>query len=228
MSATLKYTDRDVRENPDFENIAIEYLMNYEGEFAFLIDCKMRIASGMGLSIGMVRGILNCMRVDPRAPELPDPQNWDGDADIIPMPERRQPRRHYQNKVDCLKTEPHQHTQDDFRTMHYCPGIWAVSRNEGNYSYKLPAKIHPGYIFVTAKSPSSVLVHRAMWAEVEWFPYIHEFGWARPPQVIIHTNCAYPYYLRNPFLMRVEDVDEFQSTFQLARCVRCFGERDIL
>ena len=227
MSEANKYTDRDVRENPDFENIAINYLMDYEGEFAFLIDCKMRIASGMGLSVGMVRGILNCMRVDPRAPEIPEPQIWDGEADVIPLSERRQPRR-YGNKVECQKTEPHQHTQDDFRTLKYCPGIYAVTRNKGGYSYKLPAQIHDDLIFVTAKSPSSVLVHRAMWAEVEYFPLVHEYGWARPPELIVHTNCKYPYYLRNPFLLKVEDVDKYQAEYKLARCVRCFGERDIL
>lgn len=226
MGAALKYTDRDVRENPNFTNLAIDYLMDYEGEFAFLIDCKMRIASGMDLSVGMVRGILNCMRVDPRAPELPEPQVWDGEADVIPMPERRQ--RPSYRKAHCERTDPHQHTQDDFKSLHYCPGIWAVTRNEGQFAYRLHAAIRPGFIFVTAKSSSSVLVHKAMWAEVEWYPKIHEFGWTRPPELIVHTNCKYPYYLRNPFLMQVEDVDKYRDEYQLARCVRCFGERDIL
>jgi hypothetical protein len=226
MGAAIRYTDRDVRENPNFENIAIDYLMDYEGEFTFLIDCKMRIASGMGLSVGMVRGIHNCMRVDPRAPEIPEPQVWDGEADVIPMPERRHKPSY--RKAHCQRTDPHQHTQDDFKSLHYCPGIHAITRNEGQYSYRLHAAIKPGFMFVTAKSASSVLVHRAMWAEVEWTPKIHEFGWNRPPELIVHTNCKYPYYLRNPFLMQIKDVDQYRDEYQLARCVRCFGERDIL
>jgi hypothetical protein len=112
--------------------------------------------------------------------------------------------------------------------MHYCPGIYEYNRNDGQWMYRLPAKIKPGYIFVTAKSASSVLVHRAMWAEVEWHPRVHGIGWNEQPELIVHTNCKYPYYLRNPFLLRAEDVDKYQAEYQLARCVRCFGERDIL
>jgi hypothetical protein len=73
MSADRKYTDRDVRENPDFYVTVIDYLEHYEGEFDFLVDCKMRVAMDRELTVGMVRGILNCMRHDPRVTNLPEP-----------------------------------------------------------------------------------------------------------------------------------------------------------
>jgi hypothetical protein len=73
-SASHKYTDRDVRENElEMRHFVESYLERYHGEFEFLIDCKMRVAEGYTLSTGMVRGVLNCMRNDPRVKGLPAP-----------------------------------------------------------------------------------------------------------------------------------------------------------
>lgn len=220
---SLKYTDRDVRENQDeLTRVVYDYLFEYQGEFQFLVDCKMRVVSEYDLTIGMIRGVLNCMRVDPRAPSLPDPIEWG--ADVIPLHEPQPSRRRYNDKKNCENTEPHQHSQDDFKLIHYCPGRYAVTRNEGHFSYKRDAKIHPEYLFVTAKSDSSILVHRATSAEVEWYPHIHEFGWARKPDVILHTNCRYPYYLRNGLLLTPGMVQEYAAEYGLVRCQRCFTD----
>lgn len=218
---SLKYTDRDVRENEDtLTQVVYDYLMDYQGEFRFLLDCKMRVVSDYDLTIGMIRGVLNCMRVDPRAPSLPEPIEWD--ADVIPMPERSS--RAYKHKTYCDNDEPHQHSQADFKTMHYCVGRYAITRNDSHHSYRRDATIHPEYIFVTAKSDSSILVHRAVSAEVEWFPHIHEFGWTRQPEVILHTNCKHPYYLRNGLLLTPGMVQEFSAEYGLVRCPRCFSD----
>ena len=168
-----KYTDLDVRRNPDFYGLVIDYLMEYNGDFEFLVSCKTRIEQGVDLSIGMVRGVLNCMWVDPKVTGMPEPLPEEFDADVIPLPERgqsyrRQPKAH---KRVCERTDVHEHKHSDFATMHYCPGIPLVDRKA--YSYRLPATIRPGYLFVKAKSPTTFLIHRACSAEVEWLSLIH-------------------------------------------------------
>jgi hypothetical protein len=224
MNAYKKYTDRDVRTNSDFYTLVCDYLLQYEGGFEFLIDCKMRLEQNIDLSVGMVRGILNCMRVDPRVKSLPEPQVETFDADVIPMHEPHVSRGYRHNKriqkSECNFNGPHLHNQEDFKYIHYCPGSYAINREP---KYTLPAIIHSEYIFVKAKTSSSILIHRGLGAEVMWFPRRHEFGWERKPELIIHTNCKYPYYLRNPILMSIEDVKYNATLYDLLRCVRCFG-----
>lgn len=82
----LKYTDRDVRENPLLITLVEQYLTQYEGEFAFLRDAKIRSLAGIGLNVAMVRGVLNCMRNDTRIMfDLPTPRF----SVELPKPERR-------------------------------------------------------------------------------------------------------------------------------------------
>lgn len=71
----MRYTDRDVRENPSLVGMVTDYLERYQGEFQFLLDAKIRSAAGRPLGVAMVRGVLNCMRNDARLLfELPAPQ----------------------------------------------------------------------------------------------------------------------------------------------------------
>lgn len=192
----LKYTDRDVRENPDFYLTAVHYLSEYQGDFQFLIDCKMRVEHGSDLSVGMVRGVLNCMRVDPRVQNLPEPlPPEEFDADVIPMRDSyRKPIRRpgWQQKNEVIEVKPRE------------------VRNGGNYSYRLPVTVHPEFIFTKGKSPSTTTIHLVTEAEVEWYPhkYVDQPGWTKSPELIVHTNCKYPYYLRNSKLLTPEDVQE--------------------
>lgn len=100
----LRYTDRDVRENPLLVPLVEQYLTQYEGEFAFLRDAKIRTAAGIGLNVAMVRGVLNCMRNDTRILfELPTPRF----SVDLPKPARRlqvvpdEPETHRPFKLDC-------------------------------------------------------------------------------------------------------------------------------
>lgn len=101
----LRYTDRDVRENPLLVPLVEQYLTQYEGEFAFLRDAKIRSAAGLPLGVGMVRGVLNCMRNDTRILfELPTPRF----SIELPKTERRlrvvpdDPEKPYRPfRVDC-------------------------------------------------------------------------------------------------------------------------------
>lgn len=217
MSAApqLKYTDRDVRENPEFYGMVVNYLTAYEGEFPFLIDCKMRLAQDYDLSTGMVRGVLNCMRVDPRVGNMPEPMIFD--ADIIPMPERPYSGRPFRPaKVDCDRTDYHSHSYNDWKTMNFCPGKYKTERSG---PYRRPADMKPQFHFVKAKSPSTTLIHRATAVEFEYWPVMKDYGWAKQSEMIVHTDCRYPYYLRNGLLLTIETVAQIKGA---RRCMHCF------
>lgn len=217
MNEGLKYTDRDVRENPDFYGAAVNYLVEYEGEFQFLIDCKMRVASGMDLTTGMVRGILNCMRVDPRVKNLPEPIEWP--EDVIPIDRERSSYRRPKKRVrvPCTRTDFHEHKFEDWETYEYCPGKYEYNREV----YELPAKVHPEYIFVKGKSPTVFTVHLVTESVVQWSPHRHEGGFYKV-ELIVRTACKYPYYLRNPILLSAQDVQNCNGL--LYRCRYCFPE----
>lgn len=77
MSAPeLRYTDRDVREDGSLVDLAQDYLRRYTGEFAFLVDLQEALVTrGRPLTVANVRGVLNCMRNDPRVClTLPSPR----------------------------------------------------------------------------------------------------------------------------------------------------------
>jgi hypothetical protein len=65
MSLAYKYTDTDVRSNPDLVGQAYEFLQSYQGEFEFLRDAKHDLEDQGMLPTGIVRGVLNCMRTQP-------------------------------------------------------------------------------------------------------------------------------------------------------------------
>lgn len=66
MTTAFKYTDRDVREQPELVAEAVRYLRWYQGEFDFLLDAKRFEAANGYISIATARGVLNCMRHDLR------------------------------------------------------------------------------------------------------------------------------------------------------------------
>lgn len=71
-----KWSDADIRNEPRLALIAIEYARNYDGCFEFLLSAKSRVRQEGTLSIGMARGVLNCMEQDARItmPSFPEPQ----------------------------------------------------------------------------------------------------------------------------------------------------------
>jgi hypothetical protein len=211
----VKYTDEDVRRNPNLWGAAVEFLADYQGEFPFLRDCKARVEADIPLTVGMIRGVLNCMRVNPRVRDLPAPISLreEFDGDVIPAAERFVPQ-----KRTCDIAMPHAHSGSDWAFMHYCNGN---PRNDGQYSYRLPAKVNGPYTHVTAKSDTSVLIHIAVKVEFEWYPNIYGSGWARPTEMVITTNCRHPYSLRNGLLLDKKIIDKESEEWGLEYCSRC-------
>lgn len=196
--AELKYTDRDVRDNPgQMFALVEEYLNNYTGEFDFLVDCKMRVAQNVSLTTGMVRGVLNCMRSDPRIRlQMPAPRAYDEEeeAEVVPIGRKR--------KKQCSITEPHP-PHDETDETWYCRGVYEINRSR----YDLPATIKAGYVVAR----TGALVHQATGVgSVLWLPNAHEFGFVS--HMKIHGSGVYSSsdisaqtwckaWIRNPVLL---------------------------
>jgi hypothetical protein len=227
-----KYTDRDVRENPDFHLTVIHYLNDYEGEFDFLVDCKMRVAMERELTVGMVRGILNCMRHDPRVTGLPEPRYpTEGKVLQMPLPNKKQRSR----IKDCDIEEfhgPHGRSIDpDYYVYHYCEGRYPINRSD----FDKPAVIKVPFMM----SKFGKLIHRVSQepgdAWFMWRPNAHAWGWRYShegdPDLYVRTLCHYPRIIDNPVLFDSDNLNVAKmmrvgsSAHQHEYCKRCFAGR---
>lgn len=69
-----RYFDRDLRENPDLLDIAIDYAWNYPGDWEPLVAARELVRMTDSLPLPTARLVLNCMRADPHvAGSLPPP-----------------------------------------------------------------------------------------------------------------------------------------------------------
>jgi len=219
-----KYTDRDVRENDSLTDAAFNYLEQYGGEFQFLIDCKMRVAQGVDLTTGMIRGVLNCMRVDPRVTNLPDPLPTtlgDDMAEVVSI-QRKTARRTRRKECDIEGFhEPHggYGSTDGYE---YCPGRYAINRQ----NFMVPATMNVELL--AARSKTSV-IHKVNTESDKhyflWWPYPHEYGFRFSPDLHVYTVCTYPRNVKNPILFNHEDIGELQLIEEQSRglCKRCFS-----
>lgn len=238
-SAQRKYTDRDVRENlSQVSDLVEEYLEKYEGEFEFLVDCKMRIAAGYGLTSGMLRGVLNCMRVDARY-RGPLPEFVDLDtAEVIEMPTKQRKKKKEKERVTCPLLEAgifHSHKGGSYQDwwdagIKRCDGLYRINRS----AYDRPARLKTE--LVKAKSVASVKIHRAdPLAYFTWSPKAHAYGWhneeyswSRPTSLSVHNpRCIGARWLRDPILLTQQMIDEHneQVTNEEQRwvlCARCW------
>lgn len=240
MSADIKYTDRDVRENDNLVEAAYEFLEAYTGEFEFLIDCKMRVAQGTELSVGMVRGVLNCMRADPRVRNMPAP--LPPDETVVEFKPRPRQQRKRKERIPCDIEGYHTHTFDDWQTYEYCEGKYAINRD---INLRIP--LHVKVPFMAAQSPSAVLhlvadakVHVGAEHFMRWDAYPHEYGYnfrsarswymeerygfVEMVEMVVVPACNMPRNIKNPILLSEEQMHQMQSDEELCRikCIRCF------
>lgn len=227
MSAApeTKYTDRDVRESPDLAEMAVEYVEQYGGEFEYLIDMKMRLAQGYDLTTPMIRGILNCMRHDPRITGLPAPLPPEEGVVVELRPAKRKKRKSHvwdrENPVPCNEIKSHDaHTwRPDGEHYEWCNGVpWAINRLSSIY---LPAQVK--LPFVVARSGK--LIHRVGPTDhwVEWWPNRHEWGFNRilQPELTVKLVCKYPSVLRQPLLLTAERAEQIIEVCELDWCRHC-------
>lgn len=225
MEAERRYTDRDVRVNfNEAYRVVHDYLASYEGEFEFLVDCKMRIAADYSLTTGMIRGVLNCMRVDARyRGPLPEFSVEDDRAEIIPMKSERRPKRiQYPKECDIVEFhDPHPIGPEELGPGRWnCYGKYAINRD-----FEIFTRAQVNRPYVAAVSPTSLVhrVHDGWVAKVKWFPIRHGIGFNYEPDLHVKPACDTPRFIRNPNLLNEEEFEAMQmneDTYRV-RCGRC-------
>jgi hypothetical protein len=232
MSADRKYTDRDVRENQNFYQTVIDYLDTYEGEFDFLVDCKMRVAMDRDLTVGMVRGVLNCMRHDPRVTDLPEPLPPQ-EGKVLHMPIKKKKKKSRGKPCDIEGFHPKHggfvYKDGDYfyaDGYEFCDGKYEINRDD----FEVPAHLAVPYIM----SRSGKLIHKVNGeAWYMWRPLRHEWGWRYAgdgdPDLYARTLCTFPRIVNNPILLPSWKLDEAlaslvgSSAHSHELCKRCFG-----
>lgn len=219
----MKYTDRDVRENEELFERAIEYVQEYTGEFEYLIDMKMRVASGVDLTTPMIRGILNCMRHDPRVLDLPVPLPPQ-EATVTELRPKRRRNKWGSIEQQCENTESHYaHSwmNEEFDSWIRCEGVPYLINRE-SFAVNLLIKCR----YAVAKSGKLVHVvdletglHNA-----QWFPNRHEWGWWRQPLLKVKLLCQYPSWLSDPFLLN--EMPTTHNLRMIKMCPHCEVVRD--
>lgn len=211
MEAERKYTDRDVRLDTDrARKIVEDYLAEYNGEFEFLVDCKMRVASDYPLTVGMMKGVLNCIRVDARyRGPLPEFDHT-YEAEVIPMP-KTQRRTHtveveYPRECDIEEFhEPHRIGPESLGPRRFnCYGKFAINRE---YKYFRDALVNDSFSAVVAKSGK--MIHGITGdAQIDWYPNPHEFGFYGDSNIYFKTQCINPRFIKNGILLTGSAMDQ--------------------
>ena len=214
-----KYTDRDVRENANFYDAAIRYLDQYSGSFDFLIMCKQRLAMEEDLSVGMIRGVMNCMRADPRVTGLPEPGQYsEHEAQVIPMKRPDKKKRGF--KYECDRTDLHDaHPSTD--TVWSCGGIYAINRDVNTL---MKASIHSEYPYFAARGGRLIHTIQPVLTRTEWWPPSrHEFGFAtdRFPTLWVGSACVYARGTKCPILLKGDEALGMQLFGERTFCNHC-------
>lgn len=90
-AADHKFTDWHVRNHPVLEQLAVDYARGYTGDYEFLVKAHIWVTENGTLSVPVIRGVLNCMRMDLSvAADLPDPSKlWLGEPEPPQPPRQR-------------------------------------------------------------------------------------------------------------------------------------------
>lgn len=225
-----RYSDRDVRENPDLRAIALDYLETYGGSFEPLLRLKLysaQLEEGEVLQTQQIRMILNCMRHDPAvasglpAPKFPymlprqRPPATPEMGKVIQMPKRR-------GKVDCGNKEPHEY--HGLGTGTWCEGVpFEINRYGHAYTQ---ATIKMNYV----ASRTGALVHKLTGvASLQWTPNRHDWGFLdHPTSVSVKLVCKLPSWVRDGLLFKEEPVHLYtDDAFGKERCPRCFAVTEL-
>jgi hypothetical protein len=225
-----KYTDADVRADPELTEMVYDYLDKYAGEYDPLVRAQSVLKRGSYLTTAQTRVVLNCMRHDwDIADQMPAPM-----AQVIDMPQRdetevygymqptkkkgkkRQQTRGYLGPQECGSTELHMaHNWNDetFPDAYWhCGG-----KNNGREGYLfIDAKIKTPYVKATGGRMVHLLGEGSYF---HWVPNVHGDGyggmlrqigqseadkslWGRfPPHLHVKVLCKHPSWLTDPFLL---------------------------
>lgn len=80
-TTSRKYIDEDLVTHPELVSIAEDYIGQYTGHYGPLVEIRKHYSTTAHLNTRMIRTVLNCMRHDDETPFLPDPADWEADAE---------------------------------------------------------------------------------------------------------------------------------------------------
>lgn len=230
--ANFKFTDDDVRRHPGYHDVVLSYLDQYHGSFTFLLDVKRRVENGLDLTTGHVRGVLNCMRIDPRV-QIPE-------VDDLPKPKKRKkgkkskrrklaavvPIRPEKPECELEGTEHDRHyLVDDSGTRWPCWGWHSINRE---ISFTRRARFHAPYI----RGRSSNLIHRSTHeGTITWWTSGVRHSWGMASADWWHVKAVCPVTLKQPSLLDAQGVEEAEPYEQpsstrahteITLCQKCF------
>lgn len=208
-----KYSDRDVRENPDLAEMAYEYLDTYGGEYEPLVRAQEVLRDGRYLTTSQTRVVLNCMRHDWNiADQLPQPMakviempQRDNEVEVIPKRKKFKEPSYKDRYVYCGSDDlhpPHAYEANGYDQWR-CDG----KANDRPDHLWTDAKIKTPYV----KAPGGKMIHLlGEGSNFHWYPYRYGNGygsntnslWPRfPPDLSVKLLCKHPSWLRNPMLL---------------------------
>ena len=214
LAPEYRYTDRDVRADESLTDLAIAYLRAYTGEFEPLLEAKELYEEDGELPVAIVRRVLNCMRHDARvAADLPRPK---GD-NVLSFEKPRSKKKIQRGDKQCDNKNPHYMHSWGEHYENACEGIpWPINRGE----VRLPVKVHVPY----AASRTGKLIHdldqtgeHKHWGI--WHGPPHAWGfrsqefshYKSDADLHVKLACKYPSYLRNPILIKAEELDKYME-----------------
>jgi arsenate reductase-like glutaredoxin family protein len=218
----LKYTDRDVREDPTLRELAEAWAQSYGGEFEPLVNAKREYWREGQLSTTTARTVLNCMRNDVNGFRLlraPRPV-------VLELVGGRVTGKLGQPPF-CSDPRPHYaHTEYQGRRAQRCAGVpWEINR--ASY-FRTTARIKARYA-AAANSPMYHLTSGK--GELVWrTDDEHAYGMARPSELWVDLVCRYPSVLKDPMLF-LQEPTHLTSTVKLDMgkprklCRYCAAER---
>lgn len=235
----VKYTDRDVRESEELVERALEYVRNYTGEFQYLIDMKLRVAQEGDLTTPMIRGVLNCMRHDPRITDLPTPlPPQEGTVtELRPRRAERVPsqkRKRHGGRKSChevgVEHGYHYWTDDEDNTEYSCEGWHLINRGTVDvHGYRSTAVFTETVVKRPyAAARGGMLVHLINSAEVRWFAPAHEWGYHGDPDLVVRNVCRFPRFIERPLLLNQEQADYITGVGGRKYCPHCFDVMEAL
>lgn len=220
----LKYTDRDVRDDPELMPLAIAYVLNYTGEFDPLVEAKEYLDEEGELTTALARKVLNCMRHDANVlSKLPRPQRrTDNVVAFARSPRKKREDKSYDH---CGDQASHEYHWDSDKRMS-CPGTPFAINREGVR------------LKVTVKAPFGVarqgrVIHSMQgYGYCDYTPPRHRWGlpdhWYMDRQLgrfHAKTVCKNPSWLIDPILLEEDQLPKYLGVtvfdFEIRMCPRC-------
>jgi hypothetical protein len=215
----MKYTDRDVREDPMLMELAIAYLIDYTGEFEPLVEAKELFQEYGRLTTPIIRKVLNCMRHDAQvAMKLPEPKYSNNVVDFTAYEQRQSDTKRRKIKYgdkQCPTQVSHEwHTWGEFGENR-CKGVpYSINRLTVYTSPRVKVKY--------ATTRTGKLIHDVDpngGHQLAWHSPRHQWGFRsteRPyyttdADLSVKVRCRFPSYIRTPILIPEEMLEQYKT-----------------